>query len=120
MKRLGFLLLALFVPLVTAPSAGADVAFQATALPPAATTIRDVAVGDLDGKNGPDIVSSYEKGGLAVQLNDGSGHFGAPQLYPTPCDTVQVELADLGASNTNDALDGHLDAAIVCGSYLGG
>ncbi|HET7507257.1 MAG TPA: VCBS repeat-containing protein [Solirubrobacterales bacterium] len=120
MKRLGLLLLVLFVPLFTVPSAGADVAFQATALPPAATTVRDVAVGDLDGKNGPDIVSSYAQGGIAVQLNDGSGHFGAAQLYPTPCDTLQVELADLGASNTGNSLDGHLDAAIVCGGYLGG
>ncbi|HSC20212.1 MAG TPA: hypothetical protein VLC07_00620, partial [Solirubrobacterales bacterium] len=103
---------------MTAPSAGADFSFQATALAPAGTTIRDVAVGDLDGKNGPDIVSSYEKGGLAVQLNDGGGgHFGAPHLYPAPCDVLQVELADLGASNTNNAPDGHLDAAIVCGSY---
>jgi hypothetical protein len=120
MQRLALLLLVLFVALVTAPSAGADVAFQATALPPAGTSIRDVAVGDLDGHNGPDIVSSYAQGGIAVQLNDGSGHFGAPHPYPTPCDTLQVELADLGGSNTNNAPDGHLDAAIVCGSYLGG
>jgi FG-GAP-like repeat len=120
MKRLALLLLVLFVPLVTAPSACADVAFQATALPPAGSSIRDVAVGDLDGKNGPDVVSSYSAGGIAVQLNDGSGHFGSAQLYPTGCDTLQVELADLGASNTSNAPDGHLDAAIVCGSYLGG
>jgi hypothetical protein len=120
MKRLVFVLLVLFVPLVAAPVAGADVAFQASALPPAGTSIRDVAVGDLDGHNGPDIVSSYADGGIAVQLNDGSGHFGAPRVYPTNCDVLQVELADLGASNTNDAPDGHLDAAIVCGGYLGG
>lgn len=121
MKRLVFFLLALSVPLAAASSAGADVAFQATALPPAATTIRDVAVGDLDGKNGPDVVTSYAQGGIAVQLNDGSGHFGAAQLYPVPgCDVLQVELADLGASNTSNSLDGHLDAAIVCGGYLGG
>lgn len=120
MKRLVFVLLALAVPLVAAPGANADVAFQATALPPAGTSIRDVAVGDLDGKNGPDVVSSYADGGIAVQLNDGSGHFGAPHVYPTNCDVLQIELADLGASNTNNAPDGHLDAAIVCGSYLGG
>lgn len=120
MKPVTFVLFALLTLLVSASSAAADVAFQTTALPPAATTIRDVAIGDLDGKNGPDIVSSYAQGGIAVQLNDGSGHFGTAQLYPTPCDTLQVELADLGGSNTNNALDGHLDAAIVCGGYLGG
>jgi hypothetical protein len=120
MKRLALLLLVLFVPLTAASTASGDVAFQATALPSAGTSIRDVAVGDLDGHNGPDIVSSYSQGGIAVQLNDGSGHFGAPHLYPAPCDTLQVELADLGASNTNNAPDGHLDAAIVCGGYLGG
>jgi hypothetical protein len=121
MKPVTFVHFALLALLMSAPSAGADVAFQATALAPAGTTIRDVAVGDLDGKNGPDIVSSYEKGGLAVQLNDGSGHFGAPQVYPVPgCDVLQVELADLGASNTNNAPDGHLDAAIVCGNYPAG
>lgn len=120
MKRLVRALFVLVVPLLAASSAYADVSFQTTALPPAATSIRDVAVGDLDGKNGPDIVSSYAQGGIAVQLNDGSGHFGEPHLYPTPCDTMEVELADLGASNTNNAPDGHLDAAIVCGGYLGG
>jgi hypothetical protein len=120
MKRLVPLLLVLFVLLSTAACAEADVAFQATALPSAGTTLRDVAVGDLDGHNGPDIVSSYSDGGIAVQLNDGSGHFGAPQVYPTNCDVLQIELADLGASNTNNTPDGHLDAAIVCGSYLGG
>jgi FG-GAP-like repeat len=120
MKPVTFVFCALLTLLMSASSAGADVAFQATALPLAGTSIRDVAVGDLDGKNGPDIVSSYAQGGIAVQLNDGSGHFGAAQLYPAPCDTLQVELADLGASNTDNAPDGHLDAAIVCGSYLGG
>jgi hypothetical protein len=120
MKRLVLLLLVLFVPLTAAPSASADVSFQTTALAPAGTSIRDVAVGDLDGHNGPDIVSSYAQGGIAVQLNDGSGHFGAPHLYPAPCDVLQVELADLGASNTSNSLDGRLDAAIVCGRYLGG
>jgi len=97
-------------------SAQADVAFQTTALTPAAGTnyVQDVAVGDLDGRNGPDIVTSYYEGGLGVQLNDGTGHFGPPRLYPTGCNTVQVELADLGSSNTNNVPDGKLDAAIVC------
>jgi hypothetical protein len=93
--------------------ARADVAFQATALAPAGSYLQDVAVGDLDGRNGPDIVSSYYEGGIAVQLNDGNGHFGAPTNYATGCFTSQVELADVGSASSLQS-DGHLDAVISC------
>jgi hypothetical protein len=119
MKRLVLLLLAcagLFVPV---SSASADFSFQTTTLePPAGERVEDVAVGDLDGINGPDIVTAYETGGLSVQLNDGHGHFGAPHMYPTGCRVSQVELADVGSPPDSIQPDGHLDAVFTC--VLGG
>ncbi len=73
-----------------------------------------MAVGDLDGRNGPDIVTAYYEGGLAVNLNNGNGTFGPAKTYATNCSTIQVELADLGDTNYGLVPDGKLDAAIVC------
>jgi hypothetical protein len=114
-KRLVVLSLTLVVLLVPAASASADFSFQTTTLePPAGARVEDVAVGDLDGTNGPDIVTAYEAGGLSVQLNDGHGHFGAPQMYATGCRVSQVELADVGAPPSSIFPDGHLDAVFTC------
>ncbi|HEY5332199.1 MAG TPA: hypothetical protein VIJ21_01520, partial [Solirubrobacterales bacterium] len=97
-KRLVVLSLACMALFVPAASASADFSFQTTTLePPAGARVEDVALGDLDGVNGPDIVTAYETGGLSVQLNDGHGHFGPPQMYATGCRVSQVELADVGA-----------------------
>ena len=74
----------------------------------------DVAVGDLDGRNGPDIVTSLTDGSLAVQLNNGNGTFAAPHPYPAGCPAYQVELSDLVTTGLQNSLDGHLDAVIVC------
>jgi hypothetical protein len=109
--------------LAPATAAHADASFAVTALAPAGpsgSSVRDVAVGDLDGRNGPDIVTSYSVGGLSVNLNNGNGNgtFSAPHLYPTGCDTAEVELADLGGPNDDNVPDGHLDAAVVC-NYQG-
>jgi hypothetical protein len=81
--------------------------------------VEDVAVGDVDGVNGPDIVTAYEEGGLSVQLNDGHGHFGAPRMYATGCRVSQVELADVGAPPSSIFPDGHLDAVFTCVSNGG-
>jgi hypothetical protein len=115
-KRLVLLALTCLALLVPAASASADFSFQTTTLePPAGARVEDVAVGDLDGINGPDIVTAYEAGGLSVQLNDGHGHFGAPQMYATGCPRVsQVELADVGAPPSSIFPDGHLDAVFSC------
>jgi hypothetical protein len=114
-KRVAVLSLACMALLVTAAPASADFSFQTTTLePPAGAQVEDVAVGDLDGINGPDIVTAYEAGGLSVQLNDGHGHFGAPQMYATGCRVSQVELADVGAPPSSIFPDGHLDAVISC------
>jgi hypothetical protein len=114
-KRLVLILIAcLAASLLPVVAANAEVSFQATTLEPAGTNVEDVAVGDLDGINGPDIVTAYEQGGLSVQLNDGHGHFGAPRLYPTGCRVSQVELADVGAPPSSIFPDGHLDAVFTC------
>jgi hypothetical protein len=114
-KRVVFLALACLALLVPAASASADFSFQTTTLePPAGGRVEDVAVGDLDGVNGPDIVTAYEAGGLSVQLNDGHGHFGAPHMYATGCRVSQVELADVGAPPSSIFPDGHLDAVFSC------
>ena len=110
-KRTLVFVLLLITSLAPAATAGATVGFTATALPVAGAL--DVAVGDLDGKNGPDIVASTAEG-LSVMLNNGNGTFGAPHLYPTGCPTFEVELADLGGVNGDNTPDGHLDAAILC------
>jgi hypothetical protein len=118
-KRLVLFALTCMALLVPVTSAGAEVSFQTTTLGPAGTLVEDVAVGDVDGVNGPDIVTSYYEGGISVQLNDGHGHFGPPHVYATGCDTKQVELADVGAPPNSIFPDGHLDAVISC-SYGGG
>ncbi len=101
--------------LVPVSSASAAFSFQTTTLePPAGERVEDVAVGDLDGINGPDLVTAYEAGGLSVQLNDGHGHFGAPHMYPTGCRVSQVELADVGSPPNSIQPDGHLDAVFAC------
>jgi hypothetical protein len=115
LKRALFLTLTCVALLFPAASASADFSFQTTTLePPAGGRVEDVAVGDLDGVNGPDVVTAYEEGGLSVQLNDGHGHFGAPQMYATGCRVSQVELADVGAPPSSIFPDGHLDAVFTC------
>ncbi len=106
--------------LVPASAAHAEFSFQTTTLEPAQSIVTDVAVGDVDGVNGPDIVTSYATGGIGVQLNDGHGHFGPTHMYADGCeDTDQVELADVGAAPSSIFPDGHLDAVISC-SFGGG
>ena len=94
-------------------TAGATVGFTSSALSVGGTPL-DVAVGDLDGKNGPDIVTSLTDGSLAVQLNSGNGTFAAPHPYPAGCPAFQVELGDLVTTGLQNSVDGHLDAVIVC------
>ena len=75
-----------------------------------------VAVGDLDGKNGPDIVSeNYAYGGgvgtVNVLLNTGDGTFAPAEQYDT-CDGAN----GIVIGQFNPATDSHLDVAMVCGS----
>jgi hypothetical protein len=83
-----------------------------------ATSQSAMAVGDLDGKNGPDLVAvSGSANDLTVLLNNGDGTFGAPAIYPLPggCGPVQVELYDFeGPTGPGSAPDSNLDALVAC------
>lgn len=108
--------------LLSTNTASAAVEFTPTALSIPAGQASDIAVGDLDGQNGPDIVAGLYTDGLSVSLNAGNGTFAAPVTYPTGCPVHDVELGDLGGGGgvTDNTLDGHLDAAFLCnGQYLG-
>jgi hypothetical protein len=112
-KRALVVLVLLVGCLAPATAAHATVGFNVTTEEMGGQPL-DVAVGDLDGRNGPDIVAALAEGGLSVRLNNGNGTFGEPHLYPTGCETYQVELADLGGTGGDNTPDGHLDAAILC------
>ena len=92
--------------------AGAAVSFQRTDID---TTyqLNDLAVGDLDGRNGPDIVVALVGGGLHVRLNNGDGTFGALIGAPS-CDARQVLIGDVTTTGADLAADGHPDAVVVC------
>lgn len=119
-KRLALPLIIACAVLAPASAASADFSFQTTTLEPAGGNhLETAAVGDLDGRNGPDLVTAYSTGGIAVQLNDGHGHFEAPKMYETGCQVNQVELADVGSPPNSIQPDGKLDAVISC-VYGGG
>jgi hypothetical protein len=108
--------------LVPAATATAAVEFTPTALSIPAGEAADISVGDLDGKNGPDIVAALFTDGLSVSLNNGNGTFAPPVTYSTGCPVHDVELGDLGGPGgvSDNTLDGRLDATILCyGQYLG-
>jgi hypothetical protein len=76
-----------------------------------------MAVGDLDGKDGPDLVAaSAATGNLTVLLNHGDGTFGAPVTYPLPagCAADQVQLSDFENTAGQQTPDGNLDAIMYC------
>lgn len=100
--------------LTVTAAANAAAEFNVSTLEPAGKLAQSVAVADLDGRNGPDVVTAYFEGGLAVNLNNGNGTFGPAKTYATNCGTIQVELADVGDTSYGLAADGKLDAAIVC------
>ena len=121
-RRLGSVLFVAAVMLFSADVATAAVEFTPTALSIPTGQARDIAVGDLDGKNGADIVTALSTDGLSVSLNTGNGTFAAPVTYPTGCPVHDVELGDLGGGGgvTDNTLDGILDAVFLCnGQYLG-
>jgi hypothetical protein len=74
--------------------------------------VDSVAVGDFDGKNGPDIavLSTYGAvGNVSILLNNGDGTFAAPKPFPT-CYSPR----DLVVGQFNPSTDSHLDVAVTC------
>ena len=69
---------------------------------------RTVAVGDLNGDTKPDLVFSLDiafaqpSARLSVLLNDGTGKFGAPNIFSLQGNASQIVLADL---NNDSKLD---------------
>ncbi len=78
-----------------------------------------LAIGNLDGKKGPDLVAALYEGSVSVRLNRGNGTFGAAKLYPTGCPTYQVELGDVTSNGTDLKRDGKLDATVLCEANAG-
>ncbi len=62
-----------------------------------------MCLGDFDGDGDPDIAMTDEyTGEVAILLNDGTGHFGAPTRYPCGESTLELAAGDIDR-------DGHLD-----------
>ena len=105
-----------------APAADAAVNFQRTDIPLSGAP-GSVAIGDLDGRNGKDIVVALPAaGGVGVLLNNGDGTFGAlqPYLAGPQClgQAVEVELGDVTGPAGPFAGDGKLDAYLTCSPYV--
>jgi RTX calcium-binding nonapeptide repeat (4 copies)/FG-GAP-like repeat len=105
-----------------ASAARADVAFTrddiALASPPSS-----VAVGDLDGVHGKDIVVTLpQPGKLGVMLNRGDGTFATLQQFGggPECvgQAVEVELGDVTGPAGAFVPDGNLDAYVACTPYV--
>jgi hypothetical protein len=74
-----------------------------------------VALGDLDGKNGKDIVVAlWSPGSVGVMLNQGNGTFGAMKTYSAGpgCAGLAVDIT-LGYLTPLPS-DGRLDAYVAC------
>jgi hypothetical protein len=105
-----------------APAARADVNLSRDDLPlPSAPD--SVALGDLDGVHGKDIVVAlWEPGAVGVMLNNGDGTFGALKTYSAGPQCVRlavdITLGDLTGPAGFLVPDGKLDAYVACTPYV--
>jgi putative cell wall-binding protein len=69
---------------------------------------RNLAVGDLDGINGPDVavVSTNSTGRLTIRLNNGDGTFGAPAVYTGLGGPTSVAIGNADNLNGLDVIVG--------------
>ena len=78
---------------------------------PATSSIRAVAVADLDGDGHPDIAACPEKLGCFVYLGDGKGNFGAGIQFQKPeALPYSMTSADLNGDGRPDLIVGYVDA----------
>ena len=82
-----------------------------------------VALGDLDGVHGKDIVIAlWQPGSVGVMLNHGDGTFGALQQYSAGPEcagqAVEVELGDVTGPAGPFVPDGKLDVYVACTPYV--
>jgi hypothetical protein len=107
---------AALVGLGTAPALAA-VGFTSTTLSEGGNA-NAFAVGDLDGRNGPDIVvADFNPEKLDVYLNNGDGTFAAPRTFDSGCATVpnEIHLGDvMTAGGSDTSTDGNLDVVVLC------
>ena len=77
--------------------------------------LTDVAVGDLDGANGPDIVvSARGENRVSVLRNQGDGSFAGPVGY-SACAPLTGAPGQIVTGQLNVAQDQQLDVAVACG-----
>ncbi|MEA2125138.1 MAG: hypothetical protein QOI80_1920 [Solirubrobacteraceae bacterium] len=110
--------------LAGAPAADAAVSFVRADIP-LPSGPESVALGDLDGRNGLDIVVALPAAGnVGVLLNNGDGTFAAMQPYSAgpQCAglAVDITLGDVTQPAPGDRLqpDGKLDAYVACTPYV--
>jgi len=69
--------------------------------------VTDMAIGDVDGKNGPDVVlASHDDKNVNVLLNDGTGHFGPVVSTATDTPVRTVTAADFLGNGTTQVVIG--------------
>ncbi len=106
------------------PTADATVSLGRTDIFLAAAP-ESVAIGDLDGQHGKDIVVALPStGSVGVLLNNGDGTFATMQPYSAgpSCAglAVDITLGDVTTPAPGNRLlpDGHLDAYVACTPYV--
>lgn len=78
-----------------------------------------LAVGDFDGKNGPDIALISQSGNtVTVLLNNGDGTFGAPTDYATGSGPTSIVAGDFNGDNKTDLVTANSTGGSV--SFLAG
>ena len=110
------LLAALTIALAAPVTAHAGFSFSRTDIPLAGGP-SSLAVADLDGRNGPDIVVTiYSLSKIAVVLNNGDGTFGAPAYFAGCVGAYGTKIGDVTTTGSDLAQDGKPDVVTVCDS----
>ena len=97
------------IGLPSSPATAETAASFATALDiPISATVRDIALGDINGDGDLDLVtandqqSNVQQTSIGVALGDGDGNFGTPADYATTELTMSVAVGDLDGDGRTD------------------